>query len=544
MKKLLLLFYCVTSIVPSAFSQAPTAKMWDYIYGGTGSDNVNDILITLDNGFIVCGTSNSLVGGNKTTPNAGLNDYWIIRLDSLGNKIWEKDFGGSNYDVVTSIDPTNDSGYIIGGYSSSNISGDKSENSRGSDDYWIIKIDSSGNKLWDKTIGGSASDKLYSVKQTIDGGFFLAGYSFSGISGDKTQATWGSYDYWVVKTDAVGNKIWDKDLGGSSLDELYAAGNTDDGGIILGGNSMSNISGDKSENNWGLRDYWIVKLDSLGNKIWDKTIGGSATDWLTSIKLTHDGNFILGGYSNSLVSGNKTQGSNGGSDYWIVKADSLGNILWDKVLGGSADDELNKIIPTSDGGFMFAGDSQSGISGDKTENNLGATQTWIIKTDSSGNKIWDKTAFTDGSDNHGTVVQASSNCIIIANASASNIGGYKSQNAMSDDYWLVKLCDTTMVTDISEIGSSVETVIVFPNPVTEKLFVNSSAPALLTKGAAGLFGTADAEISIFNLMGEKIEVPLDRRKWTVDCRSLQPGIYYLEIISDKKIYRTKFIKSS
>src|SRR5204863_32675 len=148
----------------------------------------------------------------------------------------------------------------------------------GNIDYWIVKTDSIGNKQWDKDFGGTNNDELFSIQQTADGGYILGGCSVSGISGDKTQVNWGDIDYWIVKTDSLGNKQWDKDFGGTSDDFLYSMQQTADGGYILGGISSSGISGDKTQVTWGNSDYWIVKTDSLGNKQWDKDFGGTVTE--------------------------------------------------------------------------------------------------------------------------------------------------------------------------------------------------------------------------------------------------------------------------
>jgi hypothetical protein len=226
-------------------------------------------------------------------------------------------------------------------------------------------------KQWDKRFGGTNDDKLLSFQQTTDGGYILGGYSFSGISGDKTQNLWGNVDYWIVKTDSLGNKEWDKDFGGTDDDVLFSIQQTVEGGYILGGVSKSNISGDKTQNSYGNYDYWIVKTDSLGNKQWDKDFGGTDDDELNSIRQTTDGGYILVGYSLSDSSGDKTQDLWGGWDYWIVKTDSLGNKQWEKDFGGTDFDFLISIQQTADGGYILAGYSFSGISGNKTQNSWG-----------------------------------------------------------------------------------------------------------------------------------------------------------------------------
>ena len=158
-------------------------------------------------------------------------------------------------------------------------------------------------KQWDARFGGNGHDRLYSMQQTSDGGYILGGYSYSGISGDKTQVLQGGNDYWIVKVNTNGVKEWDANFGGSGFDLLYSLQQTSDGGYILGGYSNSGISGDKTQVSQGDNDYWIVKVNSSGVKEWDARFGGGSYDQLTSIQQTNDGGYILGGYSNSGISG-------------------------------------------------------------------------------------------------------------------------------------------------------------------------------------------------------------------------------------------------
>ena len=161
---------------------------------------------------------------------------------------WQNTIGGSGYDYLHSIQQTSDGGYVLGGTSNSNISGDKTDSSQGSYDYWVVKLDASGVIQWQNTIGGSGFDRLFSIQQTSDGGYVLGGYSYSNISGDKTENSQGSADYWVVKLDSSGTIQWQNTIGGSGWDMLYSIQQTSDGGYVLGGYSDSNISGDKTEN--------------------------------------------------------------------------------------------------------------------------------------------------------------------------------------------------------------------------------------------------------------------------------------------------------
>jgi hypothetical protein len=433
--------FCLLLFFPFClFSQAPTIQ-WDKTIGGSSDDYLFSLRQTSDGGYILGGYSSSPISGDKSENSKGANDYWVVKLDANGNKLWSKTIGGSNEEQLFSIYQTSDGGYILSGYSFSPISGDKSENSKGANDYWVVKLDANGNRLWDKTIGGSGSDFSYSsLYQTSDGGYILGGYSDSPISWDKSENSKGYNDYWVVKLDANGNKVWDKTFGGSSDDFLRSLHQTSDGGYILGGSSTSPISGDKSGASQGVRDYWIVKLDDDGNKLWDKTFGGNSWNELTALHQTSDGGYILGGYSSSPISGDKSENSKGGDDYWVLKLDANGNKEWDKTIGGNSSDDLTSLHQTSDGGYILGGHSFSLISGDKSENSEGNRDYWVVKLDANGSKKWDKTIGGSGVDYLTSLHQTSDGGYILGGISPSSISGDKSENNKgSNDYWVVKL---------------------------------------------------------------------------------------------------------
>ncbi|MEO8088328.1 MAG: T9SS type A sorting domain-containing protein [Bacteroidota bacterium] len=453
MNKLLIttLFLTTRFFVMNTSAQNPLVKMWDKTFGGMDDDEPAYFQQTTDGGFILGGYSYSDIGGDKSTAlknGPGVLDYWIIKIDSLGTKQWDKDFGGANGDQFTTLQQTTDGGYILGGWSASNISGDKTEASAGNYDYWIIKLDATGNILWDKDFGGASSDQLSVIKQTNDGGYILGGSSSSGISGNKSQAAQGALDYWIVKIDPHGNFQWDKTFGGTDSDKLNSIHQTSDGGYVLGGSSWSLIGGDKTEASWGIDDYWVVKIDSTGNKQWDKDFGGIESDILYSLKQTPDSGYILGGRSGSPISGNKTEPLHGGYDFWLVKIDAAGNKLWEKDFGGIGnEDEFGNISLTDDGGYLVAGTSYSNISGDKTENNLGQEQTWFLKFDSQFNQQWDKTVFTQCHDEIGMAIQTTGQCYAVVNTNgpSCSTGGYRTQSSWNNsrDFWIVKFCDST-----------------------------------------------------------------------------------------------------
>lgn len=423
-------------------AQAPTIQ-WQNTIGSTSYEFLNTIDQTSDGGYIMGGYTDSNMGGDKSENSWGVDDYWIVKMDNAGNIVWENTVGGGNYDKLYSVEETPDGGYIVGGQSLSGGGwGDKSESNKGGYDYWIVKLDEDGVVEWDRSYGGLGNDQLYNVQPTSDGGYILAGTSDSGISGDKTENRVGNSDYWVIKTDASGNIVWQNDIGGLMFDNVYSAYETADGGYILGGTSTSGISGDKTAGNYGVVDYWIVKLNSAGTVVWDKTIGGTLNDYLYTVIPTADGGSIACGMSESGLTGNKTDNTNGLYDYYIVKLDNNGNITWQNSIGGSGNDYafVNAIDQTADGGYAIAGYSQSLISGDKTEANTGSWDYWILKINSTGSILW-QTVLGGFSGDYANAISATTDGgFITAGFSYSNSGGDKEEDALGDaDFWIIRL---------------------------------------------------------------------------------------------------------
>lgn len=289
---------------------------WQHSYGGSNFDGATDIQQTVDGGFIVAAYSYSVDG--DIIQNLGNCDYWILKLDSNGFIQWQKSFGGTDVDIPTSIQQTTDGGYIVGGETFSNdgnISG-----FHGESDYWIIKLNANGDFVWQKTLGGSDIEYADKIQQTTEGGYIVSGYAFS-YDGDII-GNHGASDYWVVKLNSTGNIEWQNALGGSSNEYNGSIQQTTDEGYIVTSYSYSN-DGDVSGNH-GYTDAWVVKLDDDGNIQWQKSMGGTDTDGAWTIIQTSDGGFITAGWSNSS-DGDVTQ-NQGESDCWIVKLtnDGLG----------------------------------------------------------------------------------------------------------------------------------------------------------------------------------------------------------------------------
>jgi hypothetical protein len=532
-KTFLLLFLNVSFLTFNSFGQVAPGIEWQNTIGGNDDDLLISIQQTFDKGYILGGFSESNISGDKTENCIGYYDYWIIKTDASGNIQWQNTIGGSFDDRLYSIKQTSDGGYILGGWSDSEISGDKIEGTfGGTTDYWIVKTDSLGNIQWQNTIGGYDFDYLYSIQQTSDGGYILGGSSSSNISSDKTENTNGLEDYWIVKTDSVGNIQWDNTIGGSNDDELYSIQQTSDKGYILGGSSKSNISGDKTENSFSnSNDYWLVKTDSLGNIQWQNTIGGSSDDVLNSIQQTTDGGYILGGTSLSSISGDKTENCIGGNDYWIVKTDSLGNIQWQNTIGGNNGDGISSIQQTIDGGYILGGSSISNISGDKTENCIGAGDYWIVKTDSVGNIQWQNTIGGSNWEQLHSSQQTSDNGYILGGFSESNISGDKTENCIGPyDYWIVKLFpDTT--TSISTLQPPTSNLQISPNP--------SSGIFQITFPSSSSNQKTTYTIEVVNTLGQMVyqtiikptDPDMHRDDVRLDVSFLPKGMYVL-IIND------------
>ncbi len=540
---LLVLFFPFAGI-----SQAPTfhAK-WDQRYGGLMEDIISNFLITSDSGFVMGGTSYSGISGDKTEDNYDTSfvtgDFWIVKTDSMGVKIWDKRYGGNNSEIHLETIQTADGGYLSGGQSFSGAGGDKSQPNwdptQGSNDYWIIKTDAQGVKQWDKRFGGTSFELLGSVRQTNDGGYIISGSSFSGISGDKTQVNQGSWDYWVVRTNSLGVKIWDRRFGGLDDDFATCMDRTADGGYIIGGYSKSDVGGDKTQPCQGNWDYWVVKINDQGNKVWDKTFGGNYTDWLFALTVTQDGGFLLGGQSFSEASGDKTEPNHdatpSGSDYWIVKINASGTKQWDRTFGASQIEDISRVVQTSEGGYMLSGESYSPADGDKTESNLGIEQTWVVKTDSAGIIEWDKTVFTLGHDEAGTAVPYDDDCFVVVNFTQADTGGYVTNMSRGvGDYLMVKLCkdDPLFVNEIDEINL----INLFPNPVTTHLNIELKS----TKEELIQIELLDVQGKI--MLAKNVALSTQNNIIELDTRTLPSGVYFCKISDSAQVRYRKFVK--
>ncbi len=397
-----------------------------WVLGGSAEDQAYSIQQTDDGGYIVAGSTQSNDG--DVTGNHGSSDYWIVKLDASGNIQWQRCLGGSSYDYAISIRQTADGGYIVAGYTGSN-DGNVTGN-HGISDFWVVKLDAAGAIQWQSCLGGSSSEYANSIQQTADGGYILTGYTGSN-NGDVT-GNHGGTDYWVVKLDASGAIQWQICLGGSSSDDARSIQQTADGGYIVAGYTNSN-NGDVTGNH-GNSDYWIVKLDASGNIQWQKCLGGSNNDSAFSMQQTADGGYIVAGFTQS--NDGDVTGYHGSNDGWIVKLDASGNIQWQRCLGGSGNDTPYSIRQTADGGYIVAGFTYSN-DGDVAGNHGGA-DCWIVKLDASGNIQWQRCLGGSGYDYAYSIQQTADGGYIVAGYTNSNNGDVTGNHGNSD-YWIVKL---------------------------------------------------------------------------------------------------------
>ena len=298
------------------------------LIGGSGIDVANSIQQTIDHGYIVAGYSGSSASGDVTGTTHGSNDFWVVKLDSVGTIVWNKLLGGAGSDQANSVRQTKDSGYIVAGFSTSSATGDVTGTNHGAstNDYWIVKLDGAGNIVWNKLIGGAGDEFANGIQQKTDLCYIVGGHSTSSSNGDVITANHGSSDYWIVKLDAVGNIVWNKLLGGINADQANSIQQTADLGYIIAGGSASSFSGDVSSPNHGGSDYWMLKLDASGNIVWNKLLGGAGSEIAYFARQTFDGSYIVAGYSTSSMTGDVLKTNHGNGDCWIVKLDALGNI--------------------------------------------------------------------------------------------------------------------------------------------------------------------------------------------------------------------------
>jgi hypothetical protein len=503
----------------------PPAKLWDHAYGGNGQDEPAALVPTTDGGCIVAGSSTSGVFGTHSQAAQGARDYWLIKLSAQGVQQWDQRFGGSGEDQLAVVRPTADGGYVLGGSSSTLYQdGDKSENNVGPRDFWVVKTTSTGQKVWDRSVGGGGNDQLHDLLETADGGYLLAGETNGHGNGE--------YDFFLLKLSAAGTREWSTRYGGTAHEELRIIRRTPDNGFLLAGTSASPMGVGKTQPSRGGQDYWVVKVNALGVKEWDRTYGGPNDDVLSSLQLTPDGGFILGGTSTSGVGGEKSQPSRGDKDMWVVKVNAAGSVDWDQRFGGNLEENLTALHPVA-GGYLLGGSSWSGSGGDKTQPNWGYCDYWLLRLDEQGNLVWEQRYGGESIDRLNAIAQLADGTCLLAGSSSSSglpaLGNKTQYNYGLVNFWVLKMAAVLPLKNLEPRWAT--SLSVFPVPASTSLQV--ALPALPSPGPATL--------SLVDVLGRVVlvqPVPLPAtqpQQLTLPVAHLPAGSYLLRVAVDGQV---------
>jgi hypothetical protein len=487
-------------------------------YGGTDLDWVYSVQQTSDGGYIVAGWTWSF--------GAGASDIFLIKTDASGNIQWAKTYGVTDDDLAYSVQQTSDGGYIVAG----------STWSFGTDDWdiFLIKTDANGNIQWAKTYGGTDYDWAYSVQQTSDGGYIVAGFT------DSFGAGWE--DIFLIKTDANGNVMWAKTYGITDDDLAYSVQQTSDGGYIVAGSTYSFGAG-------GL-DIFLIKTDANGNIIWAKTYGGISGYGAFSVQQTSDGGYIVAGFTDSFGAG--------WEDIFLIKTDANGNVMWAKTYGGIDLDWAYSVQQTSDGGYILAGFTYSF--------GAGYSDAFLIKTDANGNVMWAKTYGGTGNEEAFSVQQTSDGGYILAGRTVSFGAGW-------EDIFLIKTDANGNIGSCSIVRNVIPTVnTVSPTVTTPSLSVSSVSPIVNTvsptvtsstpnvsspcplsisefcqvvsglitsyKGGIKVRVSGEFEVKVYNVSGGVVKSVKGKNEVKLE---LSRGVYFVEVISGGKTIREKVV---
>ncbi|MDR2237115.1 MAG: T9SS C-terminal target domain-containing protein, partial [Chryseobacterium sp.] len=458
--------------------------LWQKDIKSSTQDFLSQITTTIDQQYLISGSSIQTKSHTQETGNKQSNnvyDFHLIKLNQQGEEVWEKYFSGENHDYLSASVATQEGGFILSGTSFSSKGLDKKEDSKGGSDIWLIRLNESGDELWQRTLGTASDEEARAVVQTTDLGFFVAGNVQNSSKG------YGSKDAWVIRLDKDGKVLSEMILGGKGLDEVEKMIPTKDGGVLLGmysrsseardagsgGTSLNKSSSEKSSapiainqkpkasSNFGEGDYWIVKLDKNGKVEWEKNYGGKADDHLRTLAFTSTG-YIIGGESRSERLGNKTEGIEEGTDLWLIALNERGEEQWQKsynfknrdILMGmsvihSADDKTSK-------GILLGGYTHAEGRIEKNDETF-----WMIYLDQEGIEKWRKYVKSESRKREERLSDIKLNrdgSIILAGTSAEELG--------KENWKIVKLGD-------SQIDKLIEKqdIKIYPNPVTDYAYV-------------------------------------------------------------------------
>jgi hypothetical protein len=489
--------------------------LWEKSLGGSSLETAHSLKETSDNGFIMVGSSfssNGNVGGNN-----GGADCWLVRCNSTGQIIWEKNYGGEATDIPFSICTMSDGGFIFVGLTYS--TGIDVQGNHGDADIWVVKIDSLGSIAWQKCLGGSQRDVGYSVEETIDGGLIICGETNS-LDGDISNLV-GITDVWLIKLSKLGQIEWERCFGGSNgMDIAYQIHASVDGGYVFLGETSS--SDGQVTDQHGNFDIWLAKVSNEGALEWQKTFGGSYSDRGWDIEPALTGGFYIVGYAGSPDG--DIVGWQGKYDYWVIRISNSGEILWQRTMGGTKDDFGYCVFGTKDGGCVVSGATNS-VDGDVLDND-GFRDVWVVRLDSTGQVLWQKTLGGSEGEFCKSIVETNDGGYLLACDSDSNNGDV-STNQGSSDFWIVKLAP---VTNASTAPTTIP-LHLYPNPAQNWFRLNLP----ITE--------SDMHISITDAQGRVVVAKTIRSDERLDISALEPGVYSVTAVARSgQVYAGKLVK--
>ena len=488
--------------------------LWQRDIKSSTQDFLSQITTTIDGQYLISGSS--IQAPKETNKQNNGYDFHLIKLNSQGEKVFEKFFVGNNHDFLSATVSTQDGGFAVAGTSYSGKGLDKKDNSKGGSDILLIRLNEFGDLLWQKTLGSASDEEAKSVIQTTDLGFFVAG------SVQNSAKGYGSKDVLIIKLDKNGKELSQSIFGGKGQDEVEKMIPTKDGGVLLGIYSRSNAGGSKKTENFGEGDYYIIKLNTEGKVEWEKDFGGKGDDHLRTLALTSTG-YLIGGESRSERSGNKTVGIEGGTDLWLVALDENGNEQFQKSYNFGGRDVLMgmSVLHSSDDkaskGILLGGYTQAEERIQSDDEKF-----WMLYLDQNGNEQWRKYVQGESHKKEERLSDIKLNrdgSIILAGTSAEELG--------KENWKIVKLGDKQIDQLIEK-----QDIKIYPNPVSDYAYVEIG------------FDFTDAEIILYDMGGRQLQSLKTKNKVTkINTQSLIQGAYLVTIKTDtNKTANAKLIK--
>lgn len=496
-------------------AQAPSIQ-WETALGSNGKDVGWSVKQTSDGGYIVSGATQA--ESDDVHGFHGDQDAWLIKLDNQGDTIWTKCFGGGTTERAASVVQIYDGGYVFTGLTNS-TDGDVSSSTHGSADFWIVRLDSAGTIIWDSIYGGGLMDNPHSICKSSDSGFVMGGFTASNDH-DIAGGNHGDYDFWVVKVNKNGGMDWQKCYGGTDDERIRNIIHTKDNGYLAIGFSKSS-DGDVSSNNGGF-DYWLVKIDSLGNIQWENNFGGSNEDKAFMAIETNNNSFIISGYSGS--SDGDVLNNIGGRDYWIIEVDSAGNLIRQINLGGTGLDEGYAVTNSFDNsGYVISGKTQSN-DGDVLLNH-GSEDIWVVKIsprDSDFKIDWQKSLGGTNADGESFQIITTNDSAYVLTGRASSTDWDVSSNNGNYDTWTVKLKDPT----VNVQTKFADEISIYPNPAKSFLNIDLSEIDLMD----------ELNLLVYNIYGQKVlETELDKQHNRINLDVYNTGVYLFVVKNNESI---------